>query len=114
MFKLQKNPTFTHDVPVQVPVDMTDDNGGHETRPLKVRFRVLHSDDLAQHDYSSREGQEAYLRAIVDGFPAVADDQGNVLPDDDALFHQLAGLSFVRLAVMAAYNDAVIVARAKN
>lgn len=114
MFKLQKNPTFTHDVPVQVPVDMEDGKGGHETRMLKVRFRALHSDDLAEHDYASREGQEAYVRAIVDGFPAVVDDDNQLIPDDEALFRQLVGRSNIRLAVMAAYADAMIVARAKN
>lgn len=109
MFKLLKNPTFLHDVPIMVPVD-----GGHEERPLKVRFRALHSDDLAHHDFASREGQEAYLRAIVVGFPAVSDDDGQPIADDDALFRQMVGMSFVRLALMAAYNDAILKARAKN
>jgi len=109
MFKLQKNPTFTHDVPVQVPVD-----DGHEERPLKVRYRVLGADDLRHHEMNSEEGQNAYLRAVVAGFPAVVDDDGQPIPDDDALFDQIVGLTFCRVAVMRGYQEAMTKARAKN
>lgn len=109
MFKLIKNPTFTHDVPIMVPID-----GGYDERPLKVRYRALHADDLAQHDLTSIEGQEAYLRAIVAGFPAVIDDDGTALPDDPALFDQLVGMTFIRTALIRGYGEAMTKARIKN
>lgn len=109
MFKLIKNATFTHDVPVMVPVDE-----GYDELPLKVRFRVLPADELVQHDYLTAEGQETYCRAIVAGFPAVADDEGRTLADDDVLRDQMIGMTFVRTAVMRAYGEAMTKARAKN
>ncbi|MFN3575368.1 MAG: hypothetical protein ACK4TJ_00050 [Tabrizicola sp.] len=110
MFKLKKNATFLHDVPIQWPVD-----GGFEEVQLKVRFRVLDADSLRLHDdLSSEAGQNAYLRAIIVGFPAVIDDDGRPVPDDEALFEQIVGLTFVRAALLRAYGAAMSGARAKN
>lgn len=109
MFKLKKNATFLHDVPVQWPVDE-----GFEEVTLKTRFRVLDATTIGLHNLSSDEGQIAFLRAAIAGFPAVIDDQGQPLPDDDALFDQVVGLTFTRTALIGSYQTAMIGARAKN
>lgn len=110
MFKLQKNATFTHDVPVQMPVD-----DGHAEVMLKTKFRVLDADALRPHDdLTSELAQNAYLRAVIVGFPAVVDDDGQPIPDDDALFDRLMGLTFVRMALLRGYALAMAGARAKN
>ena len=102
MFKIVKNPEFTHAVPVMVPVD-----NGHDEQLLKCRFRVVSSDDLGQHDLASTEGTEAYLRAIVVRFEDVVDDDGQPIAVSDALTTRLLGISFVRIALVRAYSVAV-------
>lgn len=110
MFKLKKNATFLHDVPVQWPVD-----DGFEEVMLKTRFRVLDADTLRLHDDLMTEaGQNAFLRAAIVGFPAVVDDDGQPVPDDDALFERILGLTFCRAPLLRTYQTAMTGARAKN
>jgi hypothetical protein len=110
MFTLRKNPTFLHDVTVHWPVD-----GGFEEVTLKVRYRVLDADSLRLHtDLMSEEGQNAFLRAAIVGFPAVVDHEGEMVPDDEALFERIVGLTFCRGPLLNAYNAAMTGARAKN
>ena len=115
MFKLKNNATFLHDVPVQWPVDETDGKGGFEEVTLKTRFRVLDAETLRMHDdLHSEQGQNAFLRAAIVGFPAVVDDDGQPVPDDDALFDRILGLTFCRGPLMRTYQSAMMGARAKN
>lgn len=110
MFKLKKNATFLHDVPVQWPVD-----DGFEEVKLKTRFRVLGAETLRLHDdMRSEQGQNAFLRAAIAGFPAVVDDDGHNMPDDDDLFDRIVGLTFCRAPLLRAYQAAMTGARAKN
>lgn len=110
MFKLKKNATFLHDVPVQWPVD-----DGFEEVILKTRFRVLDADTLRLHeDMMTEQGQNAFLRAAVVGFPAVVDDDGQPVPDNDALFERILGLTFCRLPLLKTYQVAMNGARVKN
>jgi hypothetical protein len=110
MFKLKKNATFLHDVPVQWPVD-----DGFEEVTLKTRFRVLDADTLRLHDdLTTEQGQNAFLRAAIVGFPAVVDDDGQLVPDDEALFERILGLTFCRAPLLRTYQTAMMGARAKN
>lgn len=102
MFKIAKDPQFTHTVPVLVPID-----GGHEEQTLKVRFRVRSVDDLNQHDRATAEGTESFLRSIVVRFEDVADETGQPVPSDEALTSQLLAVPFVRMAVVQGYFAAV-------
>ena len=114
MFKLKKNATFLHDVPVQWPVDDTG-SGGYEEVMLKTRYRVLEAETLRMHDdLTSEQGQNAFLRAAIAGFPAVVEDDGQPVPDDDALFDRILGLTFCRLPLLRTYQTAMTGARAKN
>ena len=110
MFKLKKNATFLHDVPVQWPLD-----GGFEEVTLKTRFRVLDAETLRLHDdMRSEPGQNAFLRAAIAGFPTVVDDEGHNMPDDDDLFERIVVLTFCRAPLLQAYEAAMPGARAKN
>lgn len=109
MFKIVKNPEFTHTVPVLVPVD-----GGYDNQSLKTRFRVLPADELARHDFASPEGTEAYLRAIVVRFDDVEGEDGKPVPHSDALMTQLLGVGYIRMAVLRAYTEAMTKARLGN
>lgn len=109
MFKIAKNPQFTHSIPVLVPVD-----NGHEERPLKVRFRVLPIDDVNQHDPRTSEGTEAFLRAVVVRFEDVVDENGELMPSDDTLTSQMLALPYIRIALVKGYYDAVQKVRLGN
>ena len=109
MFKIVKNPEFTHEVPVVVPVD-----GGYEPQTLKCRFRVVSADEIARHDFSSPEGTEAYLRSIVVRFEDVVNEGNIPVPHSDALTSQLLGVAYIRMAVLRAYTEAMSKARLGN
>lgn len=110
MFKLSKDPQFTHPVTVMVPKD----GGGHDEQVLKTRFRVRAVDDLNQHNLGTPEGTEEFLRAIVVRFEDVVDDAGQQIPSDDALTTDLLALSYVRIAITQGYFAAVNKAKAGN
>jgi len=109
MFKIAKNPEFTHKVPVQVPVD-----GGHEEQVLKCRFRVVPPETISIHDLMTAEGTESYLRAICVRFEDVVDEEGTPIPHSDALTDQLLAVPFVRLALVRAYSAAMAKGRLGN
>lgn len=109
MFKIVKNPEFTHKVPVQVPVD-----GGFSEQTLRCRFRVLSADEMAIHNLETVEGTESYLRAICARFEDVADEDGQIIPHSDELMTQLLGISYVRMALIRAYTAAMSKARLGN
>lgn len=109
MFKIAKDPQFTHTVPVLVPVD-----DGHEEQSLKVRFRVRTVDDLNQHDRMTAEGTEAFLRSIIVRFEDVVGDDGQPVPSNDALTDQLLAFPFIRMAVVQGYFQAVNKAKLGN
>ena len=109
MFKIARNPTFVHTVPVLVPVD-----GGHETQSLKCRFRALTVAEFSQHDLNTPEGSETFLRAACVGFEDVVDDNGDAVPMSDALKDALLGAAYVRTALTRTYFEAMTKARVGN
>jgi hypothetical protein len=109
MFKVIANPTFAHDVEVQVPVD-----GGYESHKLRTRFRVADFDELTGFNLSTAAEQTAYVERIVEGFENVVDGTGEPLAMNDGLRRRLLGMPFVRAAVMRAYEAAMTGARTKN
>lgn len=109
MFKIVKNPTFTHIVPVMVPVD-----GGHEEQSLKVKFRVVPQDELSLHDLRSPEGTESYCRAIVAEFGDIVNEGNMPVPPSDEVNDTLFRTPFVQIAVIRAYTLAMAKARAGN
>ena len=109
MFKIVKNPTFTHSVPVMVPVD-----GGHVEQTLRVKFRVVPVDELAHHDLSSPEGTESWCRAIVEEFGDLVGENDQPIPASDEVTNTLLRTSYIRLALVRAYMAAMSKARAGN
>ena len=109
MFKIVKNPTFTHSVPVMVPVD-----GGHLEQSLRVKFRVVPVDELAHHDLNSPEGTESYCRAIVEEFGDLVGENDQPLSPSDEVSNTLFRTTYIRLALVRAYTAAMSKARAGN
>lgn len=102
MFKIVNIPEFSHDIPIQVPVD-----GGHKTETLRARFRVLLGD-------GGHLSVEDFLKKIFIGAENLTDEAGNAVPWSDAVRDQLIDMPFVRAALMQAYTNAVTKARAGN
>lgn len=107
MFKITKNPEFTHEVPVLIPCD-----GGHVEQMLKVRFRAIDVDE--GNSLLTDSGQEAYLRAICVRFEDVVDEDGNTIPPSDELTNMLLKKAFVRVALFRSYSLAMAKAKAGN
>jgi hypothetical protein len=110
MFKITDNPTFTHTVQVQVPVD-----GGFETQSLKVRYRALGMERLEQLEPTGdNASQRAYCEAIVESFDDLVDDKGKPVVCDANLYAKLLDRTYVRRAVMQEYLAAMSGAKTKN
>jgi hypothetical protein len=109
MFKIVKNPTFTHSVPVMVPVD-----GGHVEQSLKVKFRVVPQDELADHDLRTPEGTESWCRAVVAEFGDIVGEDNEPLPPSDEVTNTLFRTPYVQVALIRAYALAMAKARAGN
>lgn len=102
MFKIVQNRTFTHDVPVMVPI-----NGGHQEDTLKTTFNYVDADRLAAFDLATGEGTDQFLEAVINCFHDCVDEAGNQLPYSDALRKQLLGMHNVRGALTRHYVNAV-------
>lgn len=108
-FKIVKNPTFIHKVPVLVPVD-----GGHEEQSLKVQFRVVAQDELMEHNLATAAGTETYCRAIVAEFADVTDENGEPMAMSDEVRDHLFRTPFVQIALIRSYTAAMAKAKAGN
>lgn len=109
MFKLQKDPQFTHDVPVFIPCD-----DGFDEQKLRTRFRALGDETLAKFPYETNEDIKAVLRAVIVRFEDVVDDDGEAIPMTDALREDLIGRPYVREALATAYGRAMVKSRLGN
>lgn len=107
MFKIAKEPTFQHTVKVRVPVD-----GGFEDQSLKVTFRVLPNGQFS--NAGGVEGQIEDMRKAIVSMDDLVDGENNPVPFSDELKEQLIAVSYVRLALVQAYIDAVAGARTGN
>lgn len=108
-FRIVKNPTFVHTVPVMVPVD-----GGHEQQTLKAQFRVIPQDELMDHDLRTPEGTESYCRAIVVDFADIEDEEGHPIPMSDQVRNTLFRTPYIQIALIRSYTLAMAAARTGN
>lgn len=109
MLKIAKEPTFTHEVKAQVPVD-----GGYKPESFKVTFRVIDVHELEKLDQRTAEGGTALLRRIVARIDDIADAEGNPLEWNDETFAAVLALPWARQAMWQHYNSALSGARQGN
>ncbi len=109
MFKIAKDPTFTHTVEIDVPAD-----GGSDRQSLKCTYRVLPANDLAAFDTGTNEGQKDFLRAVIVGLDDLVGEDDKPLPYNDRLRDQLLELFYVRIPLMNAYSKAMVIGRMGN
>ncbi|MCW1934121.1 phage tail assembly chaperone [Pararhodobacter zhoushanensis] len=105
MLKIARNPEFTHDVTVRVPVD-----GGFADQKFKARFRVI---PWAELNVFERDADEQ-TRMVWVGWDGIVDDADVPIPFSDSMRDTLISLPFVRMAVLNAYVDAVAGAKRGN
>lgn len=96
MFKVSKEPRFTHEVKVMVPTD-----GGFEVQSFKATFRVIDVEKLS--DVQDESGQKGVLQQVIAGMDELIGDDGQPLPYSDELRDQLIGVPYVRIALFTAY-----------
>ncbi len=109
MFKIADNPTFTHDVEINVPAD-----GGSERQSLKATFKVLPANELAAFDTGTNEGQKDFLRAVIVKLDDLVGEDDKPLPYNDKLRDHLLELFYVRIPLMNAYSRAMVIGRVGN
>lgn len=100
MFKISTDPKFTHSVTVCVPVD-----GGYKDQTFPVTFRVLPLDQLGNREGS--EGQIETLQKVVVHMGELVDENDQPISYSDEIRDQLIAFSFVRLALLKAYIEAM-------
>lgn len=109
MLKITRAPEFTQKVTVSMPV-----NGGFQDATFTARFRALTISEASAFDTQTQEGSSDYLRAFFVGWDGVADDDGTPMPFNDANRDLLIDISFVRVAILSAYNAAMMGAKRGN
>lgn len=110
MFKITPKPTFTHTVPIMVPV-----NDGHDEQSLDITFRVLGLKQLAELEPGfDAQRQRAYCDAVVQTFSGLVDDAGKDVPCDASLRERLLDTPYVQIAIMRHYSEAMSKAKTKN
>lgn len=109
MLKLTRNPTFTATVKVQIPTDT-----GPLEASFKARFKALTISAAEAFDLNSVQGTNVWLREILIGWEGVVDEDGNPAPFDDGVRDQLLDLPWNRMAIIQAYNGAMLGAKRGN
>ena len=103
MFKITKNPTFTHTVPVRVPVD-----GGFENESMKVKFKLLDDDVMATYNTSTMQGQKDFLDAAIVSISDLVDAENKPVDFNDKIKKQIIGLPYARNALLKGYTDGIV------
>jgi len=110
MFKIEKDPQFTHEVKVMTPVD-----GGHQADTFKATFRLLPADKVEKHNLvGGGQGTVEFLKEAVIGLDGIMDDEEKPIPFSDALRDKVLAIYGARLALFDTYIRAVTKAAAGN
>lgn len=102
MFIVDPNPTFTHNVKVQVPVD-----GGHKAQDFKATFAVLPVDEVKNYDLSQGAGSTEFLRRVVVGMSDLVGKNEEPVSYNNEIRDLLLGQAYVRAALTRTYFEAV-------
>ncbi len=98
MFKVTKNPTFTHTVKVSVPVD-----GGFEDQSMKVTYRVIGTAEGKKYDLDTADGSTQLLLATIVKVDDLIDDAKAPVTWNDDVRDQLFDTPYVRRALADGY-----------
>lgn len=93
MFNIAATRHFTRKITLATGEDFT------------ARFIVLPDDEIAAHALDSREGEDAFLTAVVTGLDGVTGEEGEAIPYSRDLLTQMLGFSDIRLGLLKAYRE---------
>lgn len=102
MLKIVKNPSFTHEITVNTPVD-----GGYKKETLKATYRVLPTDEVDGYKIHTGEGATEFLVAVIERLDGVIGEDDKPLPYNDELRDRLIKIPYIRTALAAGYMDGV-------
>ncbi|NEX47600.1 hypothetical protein [Pseudotabrizicola algicola] len=109
MLKIVKNPEFTAPVKVQVPAE-----GGYADMNFTARFKALTVSESEAFDMMSIRGTDDWLRTILIGWDGVVGEDDQPLSFNNAVRDQLLDVPFIRMAIIQAYNAAMMGAKRGN
>lgn len=99
MFAFKTHPSFRTRVEVALPDGTKED--------FTARFICLPIDEYEGFDLSSPEGAGDFVRRVLDDASEITDPDGTPLGFDDSLKERMVNVSYVRLALIAAYHQAL-------
>lgn len=109
MFKVTKEPTFTHAVTARAPVD-----GGFEEQSFKATFRALDPEEADTFDLATMEGQTAFVKRIVVELHELTDAEDKPLEWNNNVFAAVLRLPWARSALTRAYFAGISGAKLGN
>ncbi|WP_297340956.1 hypothetical protein [Pseudophaeobacter sp.] len=109
MFNVVSRPTFTRDVPVNVP-----SGDGFEEQTLKATFNALTDDEQGTFNLATPDDVKDFLRKAIVSLDDLADEEGNPVTYSPAILEDLIGRGYVRIALLATYTRAQIKAVTGN
>jgi hypothetical protein len=109
MFVIDENPTFTHTVKVQVPV-----NGGHREETFKATFRVLPLEEVEKLDLEKTGPSTEFMREILVTVDGLFNTEKEAVAYSDQVRDQLLRWPHIRRALIDTYLAAISKAKAGN
>lgn len=115
MFKIEKNPHFTHEVVVMTPSDVTSDGKSYREDTFKARFKVHPASYVQTFDLrGAGQGVVDFLKATVTHLEDIIDEDGEPIPYTPALLDTVLENFACRLALLNTYMAAVAKAKTGN
>lgn len=110
MFKIEKNPHFTHEVTVMTPVD-----DGHREDTFNARFKVQPSSFTETFDLrAAGSGVRDFLKQTVTHLEGIVDEDGEPIPYTSELLDTVLENYFCRLGLINTYVNGIAKAKTGN
>ena len=109
MFKIDDTPRFRRTITVMVP-----DGDGHRTDTFTAEFEAISDSEHDTFDTTTTAGIRALLARVVRRLDDIADQDGELIPYSEDLRDRVFDRSYVRIALLGAYMDALVGAKLGN
>lgn len=100
MFKIDRSPEFTLDVPIPEP-------GAEDQPTIKARFRAVSEERLNAADWLDVESIKEFLRDVILELSDVVDEAGEAVPFGRELLDRVLAIPYARVGLMRAYGEAL-------
>lgn len=109
MFNVIDNPKFWRTVKVAVPAD-----DGQEEATFRARFRVIDEDTAESFNLLDRDGVRDFMRQALVDLDEIVGEDGKLVPYSEDLREQMLHKTYVRVALLRTYSEAVTQLRPGN